>query len=108
MAEITIVDDSNSGIPAVVFQGGQPVSSANIEGIVQLSNGKYVAKAIGYSDTPFEVKGDMFVRMSPVAVSATEKPIEIQSKKTVWKKWVKLGVMGLILYGVVKFFSAKN
>jgi hypothetical protein len=108
MAQITIVDQSNEGLPAIIFKDGAGVGVANIDGQVQLPNGKYVAKVIGYADTPFEVNGDAYVLMKPVEVSATSKTIEITAKATTWKKWVKLGAIGLIIFGVVKFFTIKK
>jgi hypothetical protein len=108
MAQITIVDQNNEGLPAVIFKDGAGVGAANVDGQVQLPNGKYVAKVIGYADTPFEVSGDAYVLMKPTEISASSKTIEITAKATTWKKWVKLSVIGLIIFGVVKFFTIKK
>jgi len=108
MAQITIVDQSNEGLPAIIFKDGAGVGAANIDGQVQLPNGKYVAKVIGYADTPFEVNGDAYVLMKPVEVAATSKTIEITAKRTTWKKWVKLGAIGLAIFGVVKLLTIKK
>jgi hypothetical protein len=108
MAQVTIVDQSNEGLPAIIFKDGAGVGAANIDGQVQLPNGKYVAKVIGYADTPFEVNGDAYVLMKPVEVSATSKTIEITAKRTTWKKWVKLGAIGLAIFGVVKLLTIKK
>jgi hypothetical protein len=108
MAQITIVDESNEGLPAIIFKDGAGVGAANIDGQVQLSNGKYVAKVIGYADTPFEVNGDAYVLMRPVGVSATSKAVEITAKRTTWKKWVKLGAIGLAIFGIVIFITRKK
>ena len=108
MAQITIVDQNNEGLPAVIFKDGAGVGAANVDGQVQLPNGKYVAKVIGYADTPFEVNGDAYVLMKPVEVSATSKTIEITAKATTWKKWVKLGAIGLAIFGIVKLLTIKK
>jgi hypothetical protein len=108
MAEITIVDQNNEGLPAVIFKDGAGVGAANIDGKVNLPNGKYTAKVIGYADTPFEVNGDAYVLMKPTEISATSKTIEITAKATTWKKWVKAGVIGLIIFGIVKVFTIKR
>ena len=108
MAQITIVDQNNEGLPAVIFKDGAGVGAANVDGQVQLPNGKYVAKVIGYADTPFEVSGDAYVLMKPTEISASSKTIEITAKATTWKKWVKLGALGLVIFGVVKFFTIKK
>jgi hypothetical protein len=108
MAQITIVDEKNEGLPAVIFKNGAGVGAADIDGKVDLPNSKYTAKVIGYADTPFEVNGDAYVLMKPVEVSASSKAIEISAKPTIWKKWVKLGAIGLIIFGVVKFFTIKK
>jgi hypothetical protein len=108
MAQITIVDQSNEGLPAIIFKNGAGVGAANIDGQVQLPNGKYVAKVIGYADTPFEVNGDAYVLMKPVEVAATSKTIEITAKRTTWKKWVKLGAIGLAIFGIVKLLTIKK
>jgi hypothetical protein len=107
MAQITIVDQSNEGLPAIIFKDGAGVGAANVDGQVQLPNGKYVAKVIGYADTPFEVNGDAYVLMKPVEVSASSRAIEISAKPTIWKKWVKLGALGLVIFGVVKLLIKK-
>jgi hypothetical protein len=108
MAQITIVDQNNEGLPAVIFKDGAGVGAANVDGQVQLPNGKYVAKVIGYADTPFEVNGDAYVLMKPVEVSASSKAIEISAKPTIWKKWVKLGALGLVIFGIVKLLTIKK
>jgi hypothetical protein len=108
MAQITIVDQANEGLPAIIFKDGAGVGAANIDGQVQLPNGKYVAKVIGYADTPFEVNGDAYVLMKPTNVSATSKTIEITAKATTWKKWVKLGAIGLAIFGIVKLLTTKK
>jgi hypothetical protein len=108
MAQITIVDQSNEGLPAIIFKDGAGVGAANIDGQVQLPNGKYVAKVVGYADTPFEVNGDAYVLMKPVEVAATSKTIEITAKRTTWKKWVKLGAIGLAIFGIVKLLTIKK
>jgi len=108
MAQITIVDPSNEGLPAIIFKDGAGVGAANIDGQVQLPNGKYLAKVIGYADTPFEVKGDAYVLMKPAEISATSKTIEITAKRTTWKKWVKLGAIGLAIFGIVKILTIEK
>ena len=108
MAQITIVDQSNEGLPAIIFKDGAGVGAANVDGQVQLPNGKYVAKVIGYADTPFEVNGDAYVLMKPVEVSASSKAVEISAKPTIWKKWVKLGAIGLAIFGIVKLLTIKK
>ena len=107
MAQITIVDQSNEGLPALIFKDGAGVGAANIDGQVTLQNGKYIAKVVGYADTPFEVNGDAYVLMNPVGVSATSKDVEITAKRTTWKKWVKLGAIGLVIFGIVKLITRK-
>jgi hypothetical protein len=67
-----------------------------------------VAKVVGYADTPFEVNGDAYVLMKPVEVAATSKTIEITAKRTTWKKWVKLGAIGLAIFGIVKLLTIKK
>ena len=108
MAQITLVDEKNEGLPAIIFKDGAGVGAADIDGKVNLPNGKYVAKVIGYADTPFEVNGDAYVLMRPVSVSATSKAVEITAKPTTWKKWVKLGAIGLVIFGVVKLLTIKK
>lgn len=107
MAQITIVDKDNFGIPAVIFDGNKPIGAADIEGNVQLANGKFIAKAVGYEDTPIVVDGDKYVLMKAKDFSPTDKPIEIVAKKTTWKKWVKLGVIALGLFGLIKLLIKK-
>lgn len=108
MAQITIVDEKNEGLPAIIFKNGTAVGAANIDGNVELANGNYTAKVIGYADTPFEVNGDAYVLMRPVSVSATSKAVEITAKPTTWKKWVKLGGIGLMIFGIVKLLTIKK
>ena len=115
MAQITIVDEKNEGLPAIIFRGGAGigggmagVGAADIDGKVNLPNGKYTAKVVGYADTPFEVNGDAYVLMKPVSVSATSKAVEITAKATTWKKWVKLGALGLAIFGIVKLLTIKK
>ena len=108
MAQITIVDLNNEGLPAIIFKDGVGVGAADIDGKVNLPNGKYVAKVIGYADTPFEVNGDAYVLMKPTSVSATSKTIEITAKATTWKKWVRLGALGLAIFGIVKLLTIKK
>jgi len=108
MAQITIVDQSNEGLPAIIFKNEAGGGAANIDGQVQLPNRQYVAKVIGYADTPFEVNGDAYVLMKPTNVSATSKTIEITAKATTWKKWVKLGAIGLAIFGIVKLLTTKK
>ena len=105
MAQITLVDESNSGVPAVIFQDGKGVAAANIDGVVELKNGKYTAKIIGFEDKTFDVSGDAYVLMKPSGVEV--KGVTIKSKPTTWKKWVKLGAIGLVLFGVVKYLSKR-
>jgi hypothetical protein len=107
MAQITIVDEKNEGLPAVIFKNGAGVGAADIDGKVDLPNGKYTAKVIGYADTPFEVNGDAYVLMKPIIVSGVSRAIEVSAKPTIWKKWVKLGALGLVIFGVVKFLIRK-
>ena len=102
MAQITLVDDTNSGVPAVIFQDGKGVGAANIDGQIELKNGTYTAKIIGFEDKTFDVKGDAYVLMKPKASEFRE--VSIVSKPTTWKKWVKLGAIGLVLFGIVKYF----
>ena len=107
MAQITIVDKENFGIPAVIFEGGKPMASADINGIVELKNGNYIAKAVGYEDTPIVADNDKYVLMKAKEFAASQTPIEITAKKTTWKKWVKLGVIGLGLFGLIKILTKK-
>ena len=102
MAQITLVDESNAGLPAIIWKDNSPIAVASIEGVVELKNGNYVAKIIGYEDTPFEVKGDAYVKMKSKDFEGQS--VEIRAKPTTWKKWVKLGAIGLVLFGIVKYF----
>lgn len=108
MAQITLVDEKNEGLPAIIFKNGAGVAAANIDGNVELSNGEYIAKVIGYADTRFEVNGDAYVLMKPVSISAISKAVEITAKPTTWKKWVKLGALGIAVFGIVKLFTIKK
>lgn len=107
MSEITIVDSSNLGVPAVIFKDGTPVAAANIDGLVNLDNGDYTAKSIGFQDTDFSVNGDKYVLMKEQSYSALNQPVEITAKKTTWKKWVYLGVIGLGLFTLIKILIKK-
>jgi hypothetical protein len=107
MALITLVDIDNMGIPAVIFDGSKPFASADIQGEVELKSGTYTAKAVGYDDTTFNADNDKYVLMKSKGFSPTEKPIEIVAKKTTWKKWVKLGVIALGLFGLIKLLIKK-
>jgi hypothetical protein len=106
MAQVTIVDKDNAGLPAIIWKDNAPIAVADIDGNVTLENGSYVAKIIGHEDTPFEVKGDAYVVMKDKDFE--EKAVEIKAKPTTWKKWVKLGVLGLVIFGVVKYLSVKK
>ena len=110
MAEITIVDKDNLGIPAIIWQGGKPMASANIDGVVQLNNGEYVAKSIGYEDKSFKVNGDAYVLMKNQDYSAlpSGQIVEITAKSTGWKKWLKLGAVGLTIFGLIKLLTIKK
>ena len=105
MAQITLVDETNSGVPAVIFQNGKGVAAANIDGQVELKNGTYTAKIIGFQDKQFDVSGDAYVLMKPSGFEA--KSVEIKAKPTTWKKWVKLGAIGLVLFGIVKYLAKR-
>jgi hypothetical protein len=105
MAQITLVDETNQGVPAVIFQDGKGVGAADIDGKVELKNGIYTAKIIGFEDKTFDVKGDSYVLMKPSSLQIRD--VEIKAKPTIWKKWVKLGGIGLVIFGIVKYLTKK-
>lgn len=106
MAKITLVDDTNSGVPAVIFQNGTGIGAADVNGVIDLPNGTYTAKIIGFEDKTFDVNGDAFVLMKMKDLPSYQ-AVEVKGKSTAWKKWVKLGAIGLVLFGIVKLLTRK-
>ena len=96
--KIRITDTKGDGIPAVIFAGSSGVASADIDGYVDLKNGEYTAKAVGYQDKKFDVNpsiSQVFMTSLQTELKAVE--IKSRSKSTQKRNLLIFSGVGLIL-----------
>ena len=107
MAKITIVNESNKGLPATIFNLDDVViGSANIDGQIELPNGRYYVKFSNYNDIGFVVNNRNFTyTMTPkTEVTSYE---QRTPKRASYVKWLKIGAIGLVIFGIVKLITRK-
>jgi hypothetical protein len=113
MAKVTIYDREGETLPAVIFKGNEAVAAAQIDGVVNLPSGDYVAKVVGFQDKPFRVHTEdttvnMRVYVDPSENTFGEVQIVADKVKQAVEqnKWLILAGTAVIIGGVI--FYTRN
>jgi hypothetical protein len=113
MAKVTIYDKQGETLPAVIFQGDTAVAAAQIDGVVNLPSGDYVAKVVGFQDKPFRVHSEdtsvtMRVYLDTAENTFGEVQIVAERVKEVVQqnKWLILVGAAVVIGGII--FYTRN
>ena len=103
MTKVTIIDSKGLPIPAVIFKGETAIAAADEKGIVNLGEGNYEARVVGFNNQPFQVSGSGEQSVQMKFKEAELGGVEIVAEKTQKKKALRPWVVFIILSSSLSF-----
>lgn len=99
MTKVFIKDSESTPLAAIILQNGSPIAAASDEGIVNLPEGTYEARFVGFENKAFSTTGSGEQTVMMNFQTSDLQGVEVIAEKTIsnGKRWLAFSSTSLVI-----------